>query len=508
MLGLWLLARQSKTGRLVHAGAHQAEYHVWLATSEAETEFLDLAWRQLKSTLQFGTLQFKYLPSTQCVAALQRVGALAGAMSHVVCARPLIRLESGDIESSFAKKSNKSRFNRLKRMGKLDFQTLESTADLDRVLDDFCAQYDFRQGAVNQATPFCDDPIKRAFHTEVFALAQPGECCVSVSLLDNRLISGLWGMRSGAMVHLGMLAHSPELADHSPGKLHIMQLSRALVSGGTAVLDLTPGGDPWKERFANDHDEVAIAELFSAPAHRAAQAAKERALSAAKQLAARVGVTPAGVRRTLSAVRRVRPAAIWRRLRRWVGEDKEFRIYRAERAVAERHQLDPRVGRNDLPALLAFSPGESWQTRQGFLSSALHRVEAGEAAYSIAVAGRLAHCGWMSRGQTESRMTEVDQMMQFPPGSVALYDFYSHPDFRGQGFYRATLGHMLREAFSFEDTRFAYISVLADNGPSRHVIEAVGFEYQGSFHLRKRLSKVKKWADQSVRPMVGCGCLA
>ena len=499
LLGLWLLAHNTSTSHLAHAGAHQAEYQVWLARREVEDEFVALAWQELKRRLSFDRLSFKYLPSVKCAQTLLRVESTVSAVTVTVQPRPLIRLDPQDIQASFAKKSNKSRFNRLKKLGQLEFRRLRDPAELEHVFDDFCAQYDFRQGAVNHSTPFFDDPLKRAFHAELFAVAEPEECWVSVTLLNGRLIAGLWGLCSGSTVHLGMLVHSPMLAEHSPGKIHIMQLSQALVDGGVAVLDLTPGGDPWKERFANAHDEVAYAVLFRDPAKREATLSRERATNVAKQLAAKVGVTPAKVRTVVGMLKRARPAAALRRIRGWVGVDREFRIYRADRALAQRQQCDARVGRNALAELVAFTPGESWQSRDAFLSSALQRVERGEVAYTVLLEGRLAHCGWMVRGQTESRMTEVEQVMRFPPGSVALYDFYSHPDFRGRGLYRVTVGHMLQEAFTFEDTQFAYISVLADNGPSRHVIESLGFEYQGSFHLHRRFAKARKWADASLK---------
>ena len=106
----------------------------------------------------------------------------------------------------------------------------------------------------------------------------------------------------------------------------------------------------------------------------------------------------------------------------------------------------------------------------------------------------------MARNQKESFMTEVQQSMTFPEGSVALYDYYSHPDFRGRGLYRATLGQMVRDAFADERTRYAYISVLADNVASRHVIESTGFEFERSFFLKCRFGSTTRSAGPVVAP--------
>lgn len=493
LIGLWLLAYNPAMHTLANAGTHQAEYHAWLSVPGEDVAFLSAAWRALTSRFKFATLKFKYLPTAALADVLRAVPGMGARVVVQRHARPLLMLDVDDVKASFAKKSNKSRFNRLKKLGKLEFRRLTDSSELEGVLDDLIVFYDFRQGAVNHSIPFREDARKRAFHRRLFA-AGSGAAYVTVTFLDDRPIAAFWGMESGGMVHLGMLIHSPLLAEHSPGKLHVMQLSEHLLREGKRVIDLTPGGDPWKERFANGHDAVAEAVIHRSAVTRVHADVQDGLLSLGKRVLARAGITPDGVRSTLAMARRARPAAAVRKLRHWIGEEREFRVYRAERSLAEGYRTDERVRRDCLADLVNFEPGESWQSRDAFLSAALARLERGERVYSISVDGRLAHYGWLALNQTTSYMTEVGQSFDFPPGSVALYDFYSHPDFRGRGFYRATIGHMLRDVFAGEDPRYAYISVLADNLPSRRVIESMGFAYQGSFHWSSRFGQQRTWA--------------
>ena len=490
---LWLLAYQPGTRVLTHAGAHQAEYHAWLALAGEDSSLLAAAWSELANTLAFSELRCKYLPAMELADTLQAALGSVSIRRHI---RPLLRLNTEQIRASFAKKSNKSRFNRLKKLGKLEFRRITDPLELARVFDELIDFYDFRQSAVNHSTPFREDSRKRGFHLDLFSAA-PEEVFVTATFLDDRPIAAFWGEASGPTVHLGMLVHSPFLAEHSPGKLHVMQLSEHLLQVGRTVLDLTPGGDAWKERFADDHDEVAEAILHTSMWGRRRAETVDALARHGKQWLGRIGVTPDQVRAGLALLRRAKPAAVIRKIRRWANERREFRVYRGDHALAQRYTHDPRVRCNDLGDLLLFQPGESWQSRDGFLSSALARLEEKQSAYTIRLDGRLAHCGWLAV-QSKSHMTEVEQSMTFPPGSVALYDFYTSPDFRGRGLYRATIGHMLQAAFAREDVRYAYISVLADNGPSRHVIESMGFEYQGSFHWRRRVGRVTKWADADL----------
>ena len=295
--GLWLLAYNSESGILVHAGAHQAEYHAWLAAPGDDIQFLLSAWPKLISAVRFAQLRCKYLP------AIYLADVLRTALGHNIGlrirqhSRPLLRLEADEIRTTIAKKGNRSRFNRLKKMGKLEFRRITDTAELEPIFDELIDFYDFRQGAVNNSTPFRDDVYKRGFHLDLLSAAS-SDLLVTATLLDERPIAAFWGMASGPVVHLGMLIHSPFLAEHSPGKLHIMQLSEFLLQeGNTTILDLTPGGDAWKERFANEHDVVAEAVLYVSPWAARMDTVLEKAVLRGKQWLSVIGITPDKIRR-------------------------------------------------------------------------------------------------------------------------------------------------------------------------------------------------------------------
>ncbi len=495
LAGLWLLAYDPVAGVLAHAGTHQAEYQVWLALPGLDAGFLAAAWKELKQALAFSALVFKYLPNAALADTLATVDGMQECAKIRSHRRPLLNLDADAVKASFSKKSNKSRVNRLKRLGKIEFRRLTDPAELDVFFDKLIAFYDFRQGAINSTTPFREDRHKRAFHRALLADADSG-AYVTVTLLDGEPIAAFWGSDSGRGVHLGMLFYSPLLAEHSPGKLHIMDLSAQLLRDGKQVLDLTPGGDAWKDRFANAHDAVAEAVVYASTLARRRADGQEYLLHLARRCAAAAGVSTATARSFAARLVRVRPAQVIRKLSAWTTIDREFRVYRATRSLAASQQADERVRCNALPDLLSFEPGEPWQSRDGFLSSALERIENGTRAYTVCIDDRLAHVGWLTHG-LQSYMTEVKQSMTFPVGSVALFDFYSHPDFRGRGLYRATISHMLQQAFADEAIAYAYISVLADNAPSRHVIEKIGFEYQGSYFWQRRFGNERKWASPS-----------
>ena len=56
---------------------------------------------------------------------------------------------------------------------------------------------------------------------------------------------------------------SPAHAHHSPVTLHFLLLVEQLHKQGFAVLDLTAGTDPFKERFASDYDSVQVLSWYA-----------------------------------------------------------------------------------------------------------------------------------------------------------------------------------------------------------------------------------------------------
>lgn len=498
LAALWILAYSAATKTLTHPGSHQAEYQTWISLPGCDIPFVSAAWVEITQQLTFSSLKIKYHPSTALTEALHSSPDISGISLVRYHKRPILTLNLDEIEASFKKKSNKSRFNRLKRLGELNFREIKTSEDLDAVLDQLIDFYDFRQGATNASTPFRSDPQKKRFLSNL--LADPeGGAHVTVTSLNGHPISAFWGGVSSSTVHLGMLIHSPFYAEHSPGKLHIMQLSKHLLESGIEKIDITPGGDPWKERFANSHDHVAEIELFRTGRSRLIAKQRSNIERLAKRCLTLFGVTPSAVRARLSRIKNVTPRAIAKRLRNWVSMKRELRIYRCERDLSLQASYHSEIQLNSLQDLMSFEPGERWQTYHGFLRSALHRLENGESAFTISINGKLAASGWMVKNQSKAILSEVDQTMDMPESSASLYDFYTDPEFRGQGLYRKLISHMLKFVFDDEKTKYAYICVLADNTPSRHVIENTGFKHQGSFYFERKFEKKRRWSDHRMQ---------
>jgi RimJ/RimL family protein N-acetyltransferase len=181
------------------------------------------------------------------------------------------------------------------------------------------------------------------------------------------------------------------------------------------------------------------------------------------------------------------------RILRLVWSTREFRIYVISAEEVGSLENPKLMCRDDLSALRAFEASERWLPKEAFLAAAQSRLQEGHHIYTRVEGGRLIHYGWLIERVEQARITEVNQQLVFPAGSASLYDFYTHPAARGHGLYQASLRQMLHDAAAVPGTRRIFIGVLADNKPSRHVIEKLGFHYFCSLLHRTILGWSVRW---------------
>ena len=151
------------------------------------------------------------------------------------------------------------------------------------------------------------------------------------------------------------------------------------------------------------------------------------------------------------------------------------------------------IATDNLQHLDLYQPAETWQSKESFVRTALQRMESGEHIYTVVEGGKLLHYGWLVESQERAFFDEVDQFFAYPEPGAVLYDFYTHPSARGRGLYQQSIDTMLAEARNMFGAECVYISCLADNAPSRHVIEKKGFSHVASLYLRRIFGWPQRW---------------
>lgn len=476
LVGLLTLATTPDSQQLMFAGAKQAEYHTWLATSDRGDTFIAAAMDLLRANFAGRTLTFEYLPPLTPKRWLAQNQPWANQSRLVMWPRPLMKLGDGEnLRRSLKKSANKSRLNRLKRLGDVEFEQLHGVDQLTAVFDRIIAFYDFRQGAVNDAVYFQADPLKQPFYLALMAV--PDLLHVTVLKVGGEVVAAHLGLSDGQQCGLGIPAHSPFHAVHSPGKLQLLMLGVELAQQGFDTLDLTPGGDPYKERFATDHDEVHILTVFLSDRIWPKQIAelKVQSKSIAKRVLQAAGIEPKTAETSINKLRHLGlksaidwPQSLWNK-QRGTAEDQ---IYCYQSNLASTASDSCSFNRDCLEDLLLFQPVDLSQSRQEFLSQCLSRLEqAGQHVYTLVIQGRLCSVCWLAERREES--VELAQAYKFQPDSALIYDYYLDPTSQ-QSYSRSLLKQMVDDALFTYGAKQVYLAAVADDS-LRETITATGF---------------------------------
>lgn len=197
------------------------------------------------------------------------------------------------------------------------------------------------------------------------------------------------------------------------------------------------------------------------------------------------GLTLKNTRRTVRS--------LLRDLKNRIYSTTETRIYACHKAAIGAKSLKSHPIRKDHWAdLEKFDQHSGWVTRAKFLAEAESRLLAGEHVYTIVENGCLLHYGWLVVPAETRYILEADQIVHFPPDSAYAYDFFTHPNARNQGLYQSSLWHILRHVTRTTELRDLYIAV-GSHGPSRYVVEKLGFRYCRSLFVKWRWGRAKRW---------------
>jgi len=398
LVGLLTLALDEKGQRLTGAGERHAEYQSWLQPPEAGAAFITAALCAIRAHLPRAELTLRYLPAGTPLSWLDAWRDEARAAGRWCTLRsvrrPLMQIDAVAMHRQRNKKNHRQNVNRLGRLGAVRFEQITGHDHFLRVVDAICDQYDFRQAALYRARPFALDAAKKQFY---IALHRRGLLHVTVLTVDGEIAASHIGLLSaGRAVHLGINTYHPATAAHSPGNLLLAMLGVHLAAQQMPLLDLTPGGDGYKEHFATGHDHVSALTIHRDLRSFLLTAARQRLVAAAKSLATRAGWRHHDLLAIVQRVRTWRPArparlaAGWRQRR--VRPAAVSRILRPGPSRAGACTLLP--SRDSVPDVLQFDAGGTQWAYCAFMNAVMKRMERAEHVYSLVRDNRLGLLCW------------------------------------------------------------------------------------------------------------------
>ena len=302
MIGLLPVAVH-RSGRAVLPGARQAEYQSWLALPSNGTAFLEASLNLLSRRTAIDGLSFRYLPSGAPLHGAGTAANLPWIYEVEAHRRPIVRLsDAAEVAEYLREKTNstiRNSWNRLKKMGEVRLQRIGESDELLPIFDQLIEWYDIRQEMAHGKKAFERDHNKKPWHLR---LLQAGLLHLTLLKLDEQIISAIFGLSDGKTCSVMMPIFAPEFGRYSPIAIHHLSLVQQLHADGYAVLDLTPGPDRFKERFAGAYETVNVLSIYFR--QRAWFKAKFRQQSRAftKGMLSALGIEPSSVVRALPRI--------------------------------------------------------------------------------------------------------------------------------------------------------------------------------------------------------------
>ena len=492
LTAVFALAIWETYGWVIVAGSHHAEYQCWLAEPESPDAFLEAALGIVKNDLGAARFFMRYLPAKAPIDWARQPSDIWAHMSLRVFKRPIFTADPDQIEQTLKKKSNKSRLNRLKKIGDVELKYLETREELAAVIDRIADHYDLRQGALNGLSPFRLDPHKKPFHVEL--MRHPGLMDAGVLMVGDEVAAAILAVRDGDLAAIGVYAYAAALAKHSPGKFLMLMLARELVGRGLRGIDLTPGDD-WKDRFATDYEDVYQIKMIFDAAEAKGKSRSERVSTIAKKVAALAGLTPDEARAMVRKIRGYLPPSLIRRARTALHESHEIRIYYFD--AGRDVPLVSGFSKDSLDDMLSFGREHEGEDRQEFLADCERRLAEGHHIYTRVMDGLLVQHGWLALAQSEGVFPEIGQTVAYPANTAVIYDLSVA---KGVDLARDCLSAMLSDAVRASD-RVA-MAVPSENKDLRRLAENAGFTHAVSLFVETRFGKTRQWREV-VAPSTG-----
>ena len=439
MVGLIALAWSIKKKYLVHAG--NAEYHGWLAKEEDTIPFLKEMFRIVIDELKVEKWSWNWMPSGLNGASLQAAASAEMSLLMEEEGSPIWQLDNEEKLNKLLKsKSNRSKFNRYKRRGEYSYEIINEPDRIREVLEIAQYQCDIRREAMNNSRPFAEDPFKIDFCSEVMNF--PNQLHVSAMWLDDQLLAFHMGVEDGERVCFGMISYDPSESKQSPGTLLIIELAKHLKESGYKILDMTPGTNSYKDRFANFYETLYRPTIyFSKKSFLKAKVKKSVATTGKKMLAtAKVDVPTMRKWKTNlgelpTKLKSISPKNIISSFGNVLLQKNVHFLYEVDLKNEEAFSTASTIlDQQKYVDLLDYQDNQPFLTRRDILIDALEKFSKGDVLFSQNNEGKLQWLGWLKELKGEVKLDGFSETIEIGEKTNLLCDFYKSSDVASENF--------------------------------------------------------------------------
>ncbi len=469
IVGILPLAIAYDTGHLSHAGEDQAEYHSWICAKEYEEAFLIQSLISIKK--EFNTKQWKWgwMPPEVNIdwfdSSLLKENGIY--INSITSESPLHNLENPDKLHRLKKnRANKSKINRLKRKGELRIERIRDRGYAEELFEVIMAQYNFRHLALYNHIPFESDKNKRIWHLNQMDI-MPENTHFTVLWHGDELLACNIGYCTTDKVLLGFTSYDPSKGADSPGSIFLIKLLEFIKEEGYNVLDLTPGGDSYKERFSNAHINLVKPTIcfnkyykikdYTATSllHYIKKYFKTKDIMSMKDL----------IRKNISL------------LRKKVLEPKNtmysYYVYRGEtEEIGYNNNIFSILNDQQYTDLLLYQQSNDILSPKELTYSAIKKFERGDRLYTMTSDEKLIAFAWLAGSGKKHWRPSLKDKINYKKNSLYIYDFYTSNKSRKNNIFQSCIQSILKE---IQNEKISALYLIKPIDIDKKVVNKLGF---------------------------------
>ncbi|MDW3651837.1 MAG: GNAT family N-acetyltransferase [Bacteroidia bacterium] len=441
LVGLLPLAIHKEKNYVVCAGDELAEYHGFIAEADYEESFGIHCLKTLKKDFSFGHWRLGWVaPDSNSSWTNKESLTKHGIYCHLeIATDPVWNLENPAKLKKIKKRANVKRcYRQYNERGNFRYERISGTDRMEFLLKEFSRQSDFKKEALFGKRLFETDPHITDF---LIALQEfPEMSHFSVLWLDDKPIAFNHGYVDGKELCLaGYTSYDPSESRNSPGKLHLIELAQSGPEEGYTLIDLTPGKDGYKSRFANHMREVKKMTFYFNARAKAFGDLKHGLKENGFRLFAKAGVNDYDVKFWKTELR-----AYLKRLSKsglkglvhlclnFIQRKHEYRVFQVMKpqGIPEALGLGESyaIKRNDFSDLVNYHEPLYYVSRKTLFQKSLTRFSRGDKLYSLTQNGKLVFLVWVRNGKYELKLPGAKYSHQFPENSHVAYGFCGFGD--------------------------------------------------------------------------------
>jgi hypothetical protein len=250
------------------------------------------------------------------------------------------------------------------------------------------------------------------------------------------------GVEDGERVCFGLVSYDPSESKQSPGTLLIIELAKHLKESGYKILDMTPGTNSYKDRFANFYETLYRPTIhFSKKSFLKAKVKKSMAASGKKMLAmAKVDVPTMRKWKTNlgelpSKLKNISPKSVLSFFGNALLQKNVYFLYEIDLKNEEAFPKTATIlNQQKYVDLLNYQDKQPFLTRRDLLIVALEKFAKGDVLFSQNDNGNLEWLGWLKEVKGQVKLEGFSETIELGEKTNLLSDFYLGTDVASDNF--------------------------------------------------------------------------